>query len=81
MAWLGRESLNKEIKSMLDGFNINTTNKQVNRLSELVETHFKRNIFIESDDLVICDELTVLKAQNKELYKIIYDLNKGLNND
>jgi hypothetical protein len=42
MAWLGRESLNKEIKIMLDGFSLNVTNKQVNQLSELVESHIKR---------------------------------------
>ena len=42
MAWLGREALNKEIKSILNGFNLDASNKQVNRLSEMVEAHIKK---------------------------------------
>ena len=41
MAWLGREALNKEIKSMLNGFDLDASNKQVNRLSEMIEAHIK----------------------------------------
>ena len=42
IAWLGRESLNKQIKGLLDGFEVSVTNKQINCFSEMIETHIKR---------------------------------------
>ena len=43
IAWLGRESLNKEVKCLLDSFQLNATNKQINRFSEMIERHIKRD--------------------------------------
>ena len=43
MAWLGRQALNREVKGKLDNFNIELTSKQVNSLSEMIESHIKRS--------------------------------------
>ena len=42
MAWLGRESLNREVKHKLNTFNVELTSKQLNALSELIEEHIRR---------------------------------------
>jgi len=42
MAWLGRESINNEVKCLLGSFNVTLTNKQVNCFSEMIEKHIKK---------------------------------------
>ena len=42
MEWLGRESLNREFNKKLSAFNVTLTSKQINALSEIVESHIRK---------------------------------------
>ena len=41
MAWLGKESLNKQVRSLLVGFGAKLTEKQINAVSEMIEKHIE----------------------------------------
>ena len=43
MAWLGKQSLNREVKDKLGTFNVELTSKQVNALSEMIEGHINKS--------------------------------------
>jgi hypothetical protein len=41
MAWLGKESLNNQVRCLIGGFGTKLTEKQINAVSELIERHVK----------------------------------------
>ena len=41
MAWLGKESLNNQIRCLMGSFDADLTEKQINAVSEMIERHIK----------------------------------------
>jgi uncharacterized protein YneF (UPF0154 family) len=41
MAWLGKESLNNQIRHLMGSFGAGLTEKQINAVSEMIERHVK----------------------------------------
>ena len=41
MAWLGKESLNNQIRHLMSGFGAELTEKQINAVSDMIEQNIK----------------------------------------